>query len=479
MERSSPSQMARPGGKVLTALMTSTAMALAWGMVCIAPGIPWNGARLAPSFALARGLPIYAPRESGAQLGWIYGPVFPLWHLPAALTDNPTVGLVLAALWNALTIVAPLGLVVRTAARGSPEVARFATAWGTILLLANPVTRAGFLFLHVDAVCLLWAVVACIALHAAAGRDWRPGLPLAAVAIALSIAAKQVAVMLIPATLAWLWSEGHRHLLGRWVFWLVVCCGGLAAVFFAACGAEGVLFNTWLVLSRMPWQGGWSILGRNILGVITSAWLWVVAAGTLSWAAGFRWRDHTSPEARSLVRLLLWLALWQLPVGLMASMMVDAGLNSIHAANYLMIAGLIMVSSALSRRDGATRRLWPVLAVVTGIGIVASCVPSRKEGLAWTPYRGQEELVTLARRHQGKIYLPWNPLTTIITERKIYPFDEALHFMWMAGLEPSREAILAAVPPKPMIIYQEPSQGHFALRYFAQEAQPEGGRPAP
>jgi hypothetical protein len=33
---------------------------------------------------------------------------------------------------------------------------------------------------------------------------------------------------LLPATLTWLWWAGHRRLLGKWIFWLAVVCGGCA-----------------------------------------------------------------------------------------------------------------------------------------------------------------------------------------------------------------------------------------------------------
>jgi hypothetical protein len=376
-----------------------------------------------------------------------------------------------------VTIVLPLYIVTRIAAPGEARIARFMTGLGAILLLANPVTRSGFLFIHVDAVSMGWAVVACVALHAAAVRDWRPGLPLAALAVALSVAAKQVSVVLLPATFAWLWWDGHQRLMGKWTFWLAVVCGGLAAVFFAAFGAEGMLFNAWLLFSRMPWQGGWDIMWRNLGETAGSGWLWLLAALAASLAVRFRWRGLVSPEAGALVRLLLCLALWQLPLGLMASMVVDAALNSIHATNYLLIAGLVAAASALAGRAAPeVSRLRAALAGVAVIGVVMVALQAAWDpGKVWMPYRGQEDLVTLARRHQGKIYLPWNPLTTIITERKIYPFDEALHYLWLARLEPPREAILAAVPPGAMIIYQEPSQSHFALRYFGQQANP----PAP
>lgn len=464
--------------------MVAAFFSVAWGVVCTAPGIPWNGARLAPSFALARGLPLYALRDSGAHLGWVYGPVFPLWYLPMGLTDNPTIGLLLASVWNIVTIIVPIHLVARLAAPGAVATARFITGLGAILLLANPITRSAFLFVHVDAVSIAWAVVACGALHAAAVRNWRPGLPVAAVAVALSVAAKQVSVILLPATLLWLWLEGHQRLLGRWIFWLAVGCGGLAAVFFATFGGEGMLFNAWLLFSRMPWQGGWDVLYRNIGTIAGAGWLWLAAALAGSWALGFRWREGVSPEAGALARLFFCVALWQAPMGLMASMVVDAGLNSFHAANYFLLGGLVMASAALARRQApAGLRVWPVLGGVALAAVIAALWPLRREELVWTPYRGQEELVKLARQHQGKIYLPWNPLTTVITERRIYPFDEALHYLWLARLEPPREAILAAVPAGALVVYQEPCQSHFALKYFGaqagrQSAPEESARPA-
>jgi len=481
MENQTSNQTARPGENLLTAIMVLTVLGLVWGMMCTAPGIPWNGARLAPSFALSRGLPLYALRDSGAHLGWVYGPVFPLWYLPMGLTDNPTVGIVLASLWNALTIVVPLWLVARVAAPGAAGIVRFATCLGAILLLANPITRSAFLFIHVDAVSMAWAIVACVALHAAAVRDWRPGLPVAALAVALSVASKQVSVVLLPATFVWLWWEGHQRLLAKWFFWLAAMCGGLAAVFFAAFGAEGMLFNAWLLFSRMPWQGGWDILWRNVGETAWSGWLWLLAALLASLAVRFRWRGQVGLEAGSLARLFVCLALWQLPLGLAASMVVDAALNSVHATNYLMIAGLIAAASALSRRGlPDASRLWQALAGVAALGVVAAIRPALGPGTVWVPHRGQEELVVFARQHQGKIYMPWNPLTTVITERKIYPFDEALHYLWLARLEPPREAILAAVPVGALIVYQEPSQSYFALRYFNQKAHPPGipGQPA-
>ncbi len=146
-----------------------------WSVLCNAPGIPWNAARLSPSFALARGLPIYALRSSGAHLGWVYGPVFPLWFLPAGLTDNPTCGLMIATVLNAVALVLPLWISFRAVLGWHSGMALPLTLLGTVLLFANPLTNIAFTMMHVDGLCVGWGLVACVALHARVTRDWKPG----------------------------------------------------------------------------------------------------------------------------------------------------------------------------------------------------------------------------------------------------------------------------------------------------------------
>ncbi len=463
--------------KGITAGVAAVLLILAWSMLCSAPGIPWNAVRLSPSFALARGLPIYALRDSGAHLGWVYGPVFPLWFTPAGLTDNPTTGLMLAAAWNIVALVLPIFIALRVALGAAQRAVIWQmTLLGTVLLLANPITNSAFYYMHVDALCVGWALVACAALHARAVRGWAPGLPVAALAVALAVATKQVAVVLLPATILWLWREGHTRLLWPWLFWLATICGGLAVVFFACFGPEELLFNAWLLFSRMPWRGGWGQLGANALEVFQSCWLWWTGAG-LGWlVVRARWREHLTAEAGAFARLLGWVALVQAPLGLTASLLVDAALNSIHSTSYLLVAGLVVAGSLLARGNAVANsplglRQYLMLGLVAGVGLVTDVKLVIDRGVVWTPFHGQEELLAMVRRTPGKIYLPWNPLVHLIAERKIYPFDEALRYLWLARLEPPRAAIRAAVPEGAFIFYQEPSQSHFALNYFGKDAR--------
>ena len=473
-EPSGTSKLAK-GEKWGMAAVIAVMAALFWSMLCSAPTVPWNTARLSPSFALARGLPIYALRDSGAHLGWVYGPVFPLCYLPAGITDNPTLGLMIAVVLNIVALALPMFLVFRATLGGFRGIALQMTLLGTALLLANPITNIAFYFIHVDRLCIGWALVACVALHARVTRSWRPGFPVAAVAVALAVATKQVAVVLIPATLIWLWHEGHGRLLLRWIFWLATICGALAAACFAAFGAEEVLFNAWLLFSRMPWRGGWAMAGTNLLEVLASCWLWCLG-GFLAWLTMRTIKDvRPAAEAGSFARLLGWIALVQAPLGLTASLIVDAELNSIHAPTYLLMAGLVLSGSMLGRWRESTIstksiRPWFALGFITLLAVCTDLwLVLKWPGVVWTPYRGLEEVLAAVRHSPGKIYMPWNPLVTIIAERKIYPFDEALHYLWLSRLEPPHAAIRAAVTEGAFIIYHEPCQSHFALNYFGPE----------
>jgi hypothetical protein len=385
----------------------------------------------------------------------------------------------LAAGLNIVAFVAPLFVIFRVVLRRWPQMAWPMTVLGTVLLLSNPITNAGFYMIHVDGLCIGWALVACTALFGRTVLNWRPGFVVAAFALALSVATKQVAVVLIPATLLWMWREGHGKLIWGWIFWLAVVCGGLAVVVLVAFGPEELLFNAWLLFSRMPWRGGWLMLGTNLLEVLRSCWLWCASAVTawLLFKSGKKEGVRPSLEAVSFARLLGWIAVIQMPMGLTASLLVDAELNSIHAPTYLLISGLVLGGSfltELSKVGNPKLRIRPWLSVgtiaMTGLSVAFYLCFDRPA--VWKPFRGQEEVLAMVKRSPGKIYLPWNPLITIIAERKIYPFDEALHYLWLARLEPPRAAIRAAVPAGAFVVYHEPCQTHFALNYFGEKHSP-------
>jgi hypothetical protein len=451
---------------------------LLWSALCTAAssGVPWNAARLAPSFALAYGLPVYALRDSGLQLGWFYGPGFAIWNLPATLTQNPTQALLIAGSWNVLTWLVPVALILRAAGVARGWLAWVGAAYAGVLLIGGTVTNYAFYFIHVDALCVAAGLVACLALHRAAtgGSGW--WLQVAAAALAAAFWTKLIALMLAPAMFVWLWREGYRRLLSPLFFWCVIYTAVSAFLVFLYFGTQEIIFNVWLVQSLNPWRGGLFLLAGELVRLVKSCWVWLPLICFVLWQRRSAGGAKLPHAGATLVRLLIWCAVIQLPLGLTALLKAGGGLNSLHSVHYLLAALLIVAWHACTQPASAQSRVWVVpgllwlCAVVMPLG--NALVFSLGLGSSWEISHSQERLVELARKQPGRYYFPWNPLVTLIADRRVQPLDDALYCLWLVGLEPPADKIRAAVPAQPIILYEEPAQSHFALRYFTKH----GGR---
>jgi hypothetical protein len=450
-------------------------LALVWSALCTAPGVPWNPARLAASFALSRGLPFYALRDSGAHLGWFYGPVTPLWYLPVTLTDNPTLALVLAGVINLATMLAPFALVLAAAgvARGRALVA--ATLAAGVLLAGDHTHWAAYYFVHVDVVCLALGAAGCAALHRATVTGDTRWLHAAALGAVLAFWAKVLALPLFLAMPWWLWREGRGRLVRPLLFWFLVYGGAVSAGFFAWFGAEEILFNVWLIHARnpfYPWAQGDKLPGavmEHIGLALAFAAVWITLA-VWAWCDARLDRDTPRlPErAASLVRLLCWVALAELPLGVVAPLKSGGTLGSLHSVSWLFMAAMVWFWHRWSRP--ARGRAGGLAAGVFALAMLAAAARAHLDTWEfrgeWKLYRGLEADLAQARANLGKIYFPWNPMLTIISERRVYPLDDALYCLWNAGLEPPPEKIRAAVPQGALPVYHENTQSHFAVRYF-------------
>jgi len=447
-------------------------LVILWTALCTVPGIAWNPPRLAPSYALVEGLNIYATRASGAHLGWTYGPVFALWGVPAALVPQITCSLLAWALLNSVAIFVPAWLVLRDAAdsRGG---AWQGLALFAVLMLSNALTQQQFFFIHVDGLCIGLGTLACWSLRRAALGRGGHYLHLTALAVILAIWTKQVAVSLAPGLFLWLWWTGQSRLMRPLFLWLVVYGGAITGGFFLWFGGEALLFNLWLIHAQTPTKGGWALLGSEILRMLWSSGVWVVTAALLACLPRARAAEAESADV-SLLKLLACVAVCHLPLGLAAVLQAGGGLNSVHSLNYLVLMIALWLMRLLRPGNAAAASgvaLWFI--VVLGLGMAYA--HTVKRGTVWLPYRGQEELLATARANAGRMYFPWNPLLTLITDKKIYPFDDALYCLSLAHLDPPVAAVRAAVPAGAVLCYVEPSQSHFALRYFPPNV---GGSPA-
>jgi len=452
-----------------------TWLTVMWSVLCTAtsPGVPWNAARLAPSFALAEGLSIYPLRSSGEQLGWFYGPGLPLWNLPATLTDDITVALWIAAVWNVVTWLVPMALVLRMAGvvRGACGCA-VAGALVGFFLLGGSITNYAFYFIHVDGLCVGAGLASVMGLNRAMQGEGKGWLHVAAAGLVIAVWTKQIGVALAPALFWHLWRERQVRLIWPLFFLCVVYAAAATLAVFLWFGAPEVLHNIWLMHSRNPTRGGMAFLAGELGNFARTLWVWLpltALVGATWWLARGRTGPMTAAGA-GLVRLLIRSAAWQLPVGMLAVLKVGGGFNSLHAIYYLLLALLIVALSPVERpRSAAGFRVMWLLAWLLPLGNAAAIAAG--PGSYWSVSRSREQLVAMARAEPGRYYFPWNPLVTLIAEKKIQPLDDALYCLWLVKLEPPVEAIRTAVPARPVIVYEEPAQSHFALRYFPEIQQ--------
>lgn len=75
-----------------------------------------------------------------------------------------------------------------------------------------------------------------------------------------------------------------------------------------------------------------------------------------------------------------------------------------------------------------------------------------------------QQAVEFLRRHPGKAYFPWYPLATLLAEGRLDHFEYAVVDRFLAGAEPSREHVLAHVPPRMTMLVS--LRQSFILRYF-------------
>jgi hypothetical protein len=449
-------------------LAAAGVLAILWSALCTVPGLYWNPPRLAPSYALAGGLNIYATPDAGPYLGWVYGPMFALWGVPAAWVPQITWSFVVWALLNYLAMLVPVWLVLRDAA-GSGRLAGQGLLLYLVLFLANAVTQSLVFLIHVDGLCFGFGTLACWGLHRAAfGRGLRY-LHLAALAVILAIWTKQVAISLVPGLFLWLWWMRRTRLMPPLLLWLVVYGGGVTAGFFRWFGGEALLFSLWQVHVLNPLKGGWSLLGGEILRMLGSGGVWLAAAALLALAP--RRAAGAEPGGSGWFKLLGCVALCHLPLGLAAVIKAGGGINSVHSLYYV----LLLLALALMRLLEPGRRPGPgtawispavVIAGVVALGLGHAFYLVVDRGAVWRPYRGQEAMLHMARMAAGHMYFPWNPLLTLITDKKIYPFDDALYCLWLSGLEVPVARVRDSLPPGVVVFYEEPAQSHFALNYF-------------
>ena len=425
---------------------------LLWSNLCGIPAIDWNAARVTPSVALLHGINFYGTITHGPYLGWTYGPVMPLLLLPAAMLPGITFKLLGAGLLAQAITLLPLILTQDWSVAATRKISVLGGLLAVFACLCNWPTLELLSLVHVDAFALGLGVGSCLVLTPR--NDSPPGqkrLVIAALLAALCVWTKQIDVPVVVAQFlflgaAWGWRNAWRYAI--WFFGLAT---GLTAVFTGIFGGEEIVFNLFWVSAHQAWT---SSLARHIYWQVLMGapfiLLLLVAACRPESGRVILVPGSSNTPLRAQPWLLVALAgLCLIPTSAMAAAKFSGGINSYHSLYFFIAASAMAVGRRAQDAIGkSAERMWRrlllgSLAIIATIGIfnVVTLHPLRL-----TPDLRAEQTLALARSQPGTLYLPWYPLAGLLTEKKLYAFDDAVFNLLAAGAAPDAMAIRATVP---------------------------------
>lgn len=438
----------------LVAALLAAALGTVWQVAVTAVvgtlALDWNGSRLAPTFALVYGYPLYAPPDSGPILNHVYGPVAALAFLPAAVFHTPTPAILAA---GALQVTFVFGALLGFAwivGRHLGADGRLALAAGLaacLLMTRYPGPAYWLTMVHADGPSLAFGLLACALLVA---RDDAPpsraALLGSALAAALAVWSKQTAAPLPAALVLAVWLAHGRALALRYLVALLACGAALALIFFAWFGPRPMLFNMFQLVSTHPWYRP-GVTGLAITtGLLLASIGELLAAGALLLALAWTTRAAAPGRWRAWLAPLLAIPLL-LPTGALGANKVGGEANAFQSVYYLLALLAALLVDLGARRRAARLLAWTACALAIAAAWHAGRVlPPQPRAPLWE--NRQQQAYEFARRHPGEAYFPWAPLASLLAEGRLYHFEYGMIDRYLGGYEPRPEHLRAHLPPR-------------------------------
>jgi hypothetical protein len=428
----------------------------------------FNGSRLMPSFALARGVNYYVLSPPGGPLyNSLYGPLVAVVYLPATLFRSPNSAVLAGA---AITVLlcfsaaaflhfAPFG-----AGRGPVDTLAFITA-GFLMCYLEPLKYSCF-NIHADGSGLAFGAVACGALYSRGPRQWRAALPLSALCAVFSIFCKQTFLPVPVALLVYLWvAEGSARAV-RYLYWLIAAAALAAGGAMYVAGPANLYHCLLWVPAHHPWNDASHIVSaiqamRSFIRVSMPVPVLLVACAVYLWIGGWTSGRLRGPELGALAAnrcvplLLVGVAL--LPFSIMGRAKAGGDVNSLSFSLFFLTCGLTVMLADVSRgaQSGSPRRVAaPVMAAILIVLAIseAPLAMDIRASVRRLPQAPQQVAFDYLKRHPGGAYFPWFPLSHYDAEHQFRHYAFGIVDRLMAGEAVSKAEFLAYVPTDPKVI---------------------------
>lgn len=423
---------------------------------------PWTSVRLAPTFALSKGYPLYS---TTTQPPWVmvgYGPLYPLMYAPSLLASTPGPVVSIATVLAQGYILLPVCLLIRLATAGENR-PWLQPVMVTVLLyplfLLLPSLRFVMTRVHADAPALGFMLLgASFLLRCAVREPWSAlrAACLAGVGVGLAITCKPNLVPAVFAFACWcFWFHGLRAAT------VLVGCAGItvAGIYGVTCilnDPRAVLLN-FQVLAAFPWVSGAEGIGEKIRTLAWQIRQICIEAGAVVLAIAVALR----PAARTI-----------------ANRHLPTKPASVLAAFFLLLALTMLLPAAASvSKFGGDDNSWALftlpltLAAVFALSHLNSetvsasetyflllCFPGILAGIPETRLVGQivrgieptllGESYRLAMQCKNTCYLPFDPLAHMLAGDKFRPNLDVIYSYSLGGHPVNQTAFVASLPDK-------------------------------
>jgi hypothetical protein len=434
---------------------------------------PWTSIRLAPTFALWKGYPLYS---TTTQPPWVmvgYGPLYPLMYTPALFASTPGPAVAIATVLAHIFILLPLCLLIRLASSGKNRPwlqAIMVTVLLYPLFILIPSLRYITTAVHVDAPALgLMLISAWFLLQCTVGE--RPGAQraacLAGVSLGLAIACKANIAAAIFVFAGWCyWFHGLRAMAS-----LLVCAGTTVVGIYAfACifnDPQAILMN-FRVLGNFPWAANiykvviapedksW-VLGQKMIGILREAGP-VVLAVAISLRTAMRGMANRHLPATAAPVLAVFFLLLSLTMLLPAGASVAKLWGDINSwALFTLPLTLSAVFTLVHIARGVVSVSHPYLMILCLPGILVGLMEARPwqvgQLVGGIPTTTLEESYRLVMQCKGTCYLPADPLAHMLAGDTFRPSLDVISSYKVGGYPVDQKAFAAALPKNLSHIY--------------------------
>ncbi len=433
----------------------------------------WNGARTAPSVALARGIPLYVGPETGAIASTYYGPVKALLFLPAGLAQTPTGAILIAGLINAVLLLFPMALVGRFMA-SSIRLSWQTSLWGFALAASTlplfPPTLEMVSNLHVDAPAVGLGLMSCILLVRAQTTSSPVRFVGAAICTVLAVWSKQVEAPMILAQILWLAWRWGRGVALRYTLLTGGIGVAISLCFVLFFGWNEMTFNLFVLPASLPYRHDLEtiVLAVVELAVNSAPFILLPLISLRSICRGGQNERSAALRANPWILLVL-VAIFIAPTSLASRLIVGGHVNSFHSVYYLVAATVAVAVCWRPEKPFAvgSLRLHGIAILVVATTTIAAFRFGLRVPIQLLEENQFQQAYELALAHPRQIYFPWQTLSTLMADGELYHFEYSVGDRINAGLEPSEAHWRAHLPADlHYVAYREQPLSTTAVRFL-------------